>query len=102
MDSTQLKEKVGVLDELRQKNGLIDELSSALEKEKQTTEGKRDTVNADSKLSAGDMDDTMELTQLEDELTDCKSTYGAAMRQAQTAKSSAETQCKSSAETQFT
>ena len=62
MDSTQLKEKVGVLlAELRQKNSLIDELSSALEKERQTTEGKRDTVSADSKISAGDMDDTVGL-----------------------------------------
>jgi len=69
MDSTQLKEKVGVLlAELRQKNSLIDELSSALEKEKQTTEGLRNTMIADSKVSAGDMDDTVGLSQLKDEV----------------------------------
>ena len=68
LDSTQLKEKFGVLAELRQKNSLIDELSSALEKERQTTEGKRDTVSADSKISAGNMDDTVGLTQLEDKV----------------------------------
>merc|ERR550514_1905767 len=69
MDSTQLKEKVGVLlAELRQKNSLIDELSSALEKEKQTTEGMRNTMIADSKVSAGVMDDTVGLSQLNDEV----------------------------------
>ena len=69
MDSTQLKEKVGVLlAELRQKNSLIDELSSALEKEKQTTEGMRNTMIADSKVSVGDMDDTVGLSQLKDKV----------------------------------
>ena len=69
MDSTQLKEKVGaLLAELRQKNSLIllknsliDELSSALEQEKQITARKIDTMIADSKISAGDMDDTVGL-----------------------------------------
>lgn len=69
MDSTQLKEKVGaLLAELRQKNSLIDELSSALEKEKQTTVGMRNTMIADSKVSVGDMDDTVGLSQLKDEV----------------------------------